>query len=299
MSKIKNFFHGINLYVNASNMIAHYPDIKSEEHKVNLYDYHPEKANYYRHNDTRWNLGDSLGNVISSWMLDKKNLSFSTEVKKKKFLNTVGSNIFQSYQNTTIWGSGVMYEPQSSWKYLSYYPFRKLDVRAVRGPLSREVIMNFGHSCPEVYGDPAILMPLIYQPNFEGGVKRDVLVVPQFIAEKEIRNDNQDFDMISMNTNDYKFVIDEIVSSKLVVTSSLHAVILAEVYGVPAVLFRSLNKVVDFKYHDYYESTGRTVHIADTLNEALSIQPLPIPDFSQLQQGLLDSFPYDLWLDNM
>lgn len=42
-----------------------------------------------------------------------------------------------------------------------------------------------------------------------------------------------------------------------VYSSSLHGIILAEAYGVPAVMFRSYDKSVDFKYLDYYASTGR------------------------------------------
>lgn len=91
-------------------------------------------------------------------------------------------------------------------------------------------------------------------------------------------------------------MIDEIVSSEIVYTSSLHGIILAEAYGVPAVFFRGLNKRIDFKYLDYYFSTGRRdIVIAETFEEAKKMKPLPLPDLSKLRQGLLDSFPYDLW----
>lgn len=40
---------------------------------------------------------------------------------------------------------------------------RKLDVRAVRGPVTRAILMDYGYSVPEVYGDPAIIMPEIYK----------------------------------------------------------------------------------------------------------------------------------------
>lgn len=99
-----------------------------------------------------------------------------------------------------------------------------------------------------------------------------------------------------MNTNDYKSVIDEIVSSEIVYTSSLHGIILAESYGVPSVFFRSLSRKCDFKYLDYYYSTGRTnIKIAESFEEALTMEPLPLPDLSGLRKGLLESFPYDLW----
>ena len=87
-----------------------------------------------------------------------------------------------------------------------------------------------------------------------------------------------------------------IKASEIVFTSSLHGIILAESYNVPAVFFRGLSKSVDFKYYDYYLSTGRPdIKIADTFEEAKKMSPLSIPDLTKLQQGLLDSFPYDLW----
>ena len=102
--------------------------------------------------------------------------------------------------------------------------------------------------------------------------------------------------MISMNTNDYKTVINEILTSEIVYTSSLHGIILAEAYGVPAVFFRGLPKYKDFKYLDYYYSTGRTdVALTDSFEEALSVPVPPLPNLNKLKENLLGSFPYDLW----
>lgn len=102
--------------------------------------------------------------------------------------------------------------------------------------------------------------------------------------------------IISMNTNDYKSVIDKIVSCKKVYSSSLHGIILAEAYGVPAVFFRGIPAVIDFKYKDYYASTGRfDVPMANNLAESFSFEAPELPDLSKLQQGLMDAFPYDLW----
>ncbi len=287
----------IYLYVHRHEMIGSFYQIKALDNRVNLYDYHPELKSYgknTRYYNSRYNLGDYLGLVICEWMLQKKGLSLDTPIKGKKFLNTVGSNVFAGYQNCTLWGSGVLNEPISQWKYMGYYPFRKLDIRAVRGPLTRNVLLKFRHKCPAVYGDPAILMPLIYKPQIE---KQDrICFIPQFYSEKELREKYPNFEFVSMNTNDYKSVIDAIVSSKKVVTSSLHGIILAEAYGVPASFFRSLGKNIDFKYLDYYYSTGRTnIEISETLEEALAKETPPLPDLKKMQQGLLESFPYDLW----
>lgn len=298
---IRRFCYCAYIYVFADQIIGVYPSIKAKKHRVNLLDYHPElsEGSKYTYKNSRWNLGDSLGFVVVSFMLEKKGLSLETWVKKKKHLGSIGSYVFTSFQHLTIWGGGALFHPKN-FRTLFYklhlfrYPFSKYDFRAVRGPLTRNVVMEYGHKCPEVYGDPAILMPYIYTPHCR--VTHDVLVIPQFYTETEFRQKHTDLYMVSMNTNDYKSVIDAIVSSKRVITSSLHGIILSEAYGVPTVFFRGLEKRNDFKYLDYYYSTGRyDVKIADSFEEALEMEPMPLPDLMGLQEGLIKSFPYDLW----
>ena len=155
-------------------------------------------------------------------------------------------------------------------------------------------MMRLGHQCPEIYGDPAILMPLIYEPN--RCKLYDVSIIPQLVTEKYIREKNQDAHVISMNTNDYMGVIDQIAQSKLIISSSLHGLILADAYCVPSVWYRGLGKDIDFKYKDYYASTGRILdEIPTSVEEATGREPMPLPDLKSLQEGLLESFPYDLW----
>ena len=124
----------------------------------------------------------------------------------------------------------------------------------------------------------------------------DYCVIPQYTTENEVRKYYTSNKIISMNTNDYKSVIDKIVSCEVVYSSSLHGIILAESYGVPAVFFRGIHPIIDFKYKDYYASTGRfNVPMANSLAEAFGTTPPELPQLSNLQQGLIDSFPYDLW----
>lgn len=287
--------------INADNIILYFPNVKAKEHRVNLHvSDMKQKGDVDANDETRnaYNLGDYFGVIVVNWMLLRKGLSLDDYVEKKKHLLTVGSGAAKSYQNMTIWGSGVERElPQRFRRFFQKSWYRKLDIRAVRGPKSREYLMRLGHKVPEVYGDPAILMPLIYSDLTGGGNEwYDISIIPQLVTEKGIREKYPDAHIISMNTNDYKSVIDQIVQSKLIISSSLHGVILADAYGVPSVWYRGLGKDIDFKYLDYYASTGRKPEtIPTTIEEAMNTKPLPLPDLKPLQEGLLKSFPYDLW----
>ena len=294
LSSAKYIVNEMPFILKANRINARYLDIPAKKNKVNIFQYHPERFGYNLAQSQDINLGDSLGEVIIKFLLTQKGIDIDATVSRTKHFNCVGTNIHGSYQDATIWGSGI-YPPQSRAEaFCQKLSHRKLDIRAVRGPLTKKVLEDYGHHCPAVFGDPAILMPLIYNPNIEK--KRHALVIPQFIKEKEFRDNHPDIHMVSMNTRDYKYVIDEIVASEIVITSSLHGIILAETYGIPAVFFRGLPKYKDFKYYDWYQSTGRfDIPFSDTYEEALEITPPPVPDLTGLVKGLLDSFPYDLW----
>lgn len=297
---IKKAIDEVKSIINADNIILYFPNVKAKDHRVNLHvSDMKQKGDVAANDDTRsaYNLGDYFGVVVVNWMLQQKGLSIDDYVDKKRHLLTVGSGAVKSYQNMTIWGSGVERElPQRFRRFFQKNWFRKLDIRAVRGPLSREYLMKLGHQVPEVYGDPAILMPLIYGGLTGLGKKYEVSVIPQLVTEKGIREKYPDAHIISMNTNDYESVIDQIVQSKLIISSSLHGVILADAYGVPSVWYRGLRKDIDFKYLDYYASTERKPKtIPTSIEEAINTEPLPLPDLKPLQEGLLKSFPYDLW----
>ncbi len=298
---IKKVINEAKSIINADDIILYFPNVKANEHRVNLHVSDMKQNGHIPANEeTRspYNLGDYLGLVVTNWMLQRKGLSLDDYVEKKKHLLTIGSGAVKSYQNMTIWGTGVERElPQAMRRFFQKSWFRKLDIRAVRGPLSHEYLTRLGHKCPEVYGDPAILMPLIYNRNGIGENKMyDISIIPQLVTEKKIREKYPDAHIISMNTDDYQRVIDQIVQSKLIISSSLHGVILADAYGVPSVWYRGVGKSIDFKYQDYYASTGRYVAIVPTtIEEAMKCVPMPIPDLRQLQDGLLSSFPYDLW----
>lgn len=253
---------------------------RSQKRKVNL--------EYF---DAEVNLGDMLSPVICNWMLDKASIPYDKEIRRTRHLMAVGSILGgNGFFDSTVWGSGIKSYYQISALGKRKY-FQKLDVRCVRGPLTKRALRDCGYKCPESYGDPAVLMPLIYNPEIEK--KHKIGAVLHFQHDFELP---QDVKSINIRTDDYKQFIDELLSCEKIISSSLHGIILAEAYGIPAVFLGRGEDFEVFKYYDWYYSTGRkNVKIASTFEEAAKITPMALPDLSSMQENLMKTFPYDLW----
>ncbi|KWW25821.1 MAG: exopolysaccharide biosynthesis pyruvyl transferase ExoV [bacterium F082] len=247
--------------------------------------------------DFKYNLGDNLSTIIVSYMLQRRGLSLETKVRNTAHLYAVGSILQYGYQNATVWGSGILRNLYRRERLFQTYPLRRLDIRAVRGPLTKDYLVKLGHKCPEVYGDPAILMPLIYQPTDNLHMKTDFVVIPHFSKNSFYVKEYGEEHIVSMITDDYKNVLDRIYNARLVISGSLHGIILAETYGVPSVFLRDRAADRDFKYSDYYQSTLRNNYIyASTVEDAMKIDPMSLPsNLDDMRDGLIKTFPYDLW----
>lgn len=231
------------------------------------------------------NVGDWLSLIVVDFIKELKNIDVSCCGTKTVHLFAIGSIIDGGYQDATIWGSGIRVEHKKLWWRI----FRKLDIRCVRGPETRRILLENGYDCPEIYGDPAVLMPMIYQPS-ETEKIYEYRVVPHMSYDvTEYPN------VLSPYVNDWKEFIDEIVKSNLIISSSLHGIILAEAYGIPAILLNDKNMDL-FKYRDYYYSTGRkNLHVAKSVEEALKMTPMPIPDLTKMKSDLINVFPVDIY----
>lgn len=238
------------------------------------------------------NLGDYLSIIVVDYMKKYYGIDDHMPIKKTKHLYAIGSIIDAGLQDAVIWGSGYLNDKIDNFYFRMFYKIRKLDVRCVRGPETRRILETVNIKCPEIFGDPALLMPYIYQPKKQKTITK-YSVVKHWSDEQPAEN------CITITTRDYKRFIDAVVASELIISSSLHGIILAEVYGVPAVLYipaECSGYIDEFKYRDYYYSTGRyEFPIANSIEEALNTEPCELPDVKQLQKNLIKTFPVDLW----
>ena len=193
---------------------------KADRNKVNL--------EYWNFNE---NLGDLLAPVVTQWMLHRLGLDLYREAAKPCHLMTIGSVLGLGVFDAVIWGSGVNSFAHVG-RVTTQKGYRKLDIRAVRGPVTAQVLRENGYTCPQIYGDPAILLPLIY-PGRRPEKKKKYVVIDHYMKRKTTGDDR-----LSIRTGDYRTFLDKILEAEVVYSSSLHGIILAESYGVPSVFLR-------------------------------------------------------------
>jgi pyruvyltransferase len=229
------------------------------------------------------NFGDLLGPVLV-----RELAKTAPGRAQDRRLLAVGSTLHFAKDGDTVWGTGRNGKTSDD-----DYSFAHLDVRAVRGPLTRAWLLERGIEAPEVYGDPALLLPTIF-PQFAASLSRrsrGVTIVPNLHDAPRWRAAEGFLDP----TTRLWSCIRTIAESSHVVASSLHGLIVAETFGVPAsLLLPGVEEL--FKYRDYFEGTGRALpHASTTLEEALDNAAPPLTDWSP--QPLLNAFPRDLWTD--
>lgn len=197
----------------------------------------------------------------------------------------VGSILSLARPGDIVWGIGA------NGKSLSKdYDLSGVSFRAVRGPLTRKFVRQNGGDCPEIYGDPGLLVSYLWSDDELQAPQADVTIIPNL-------NDLKNYDLsdprILVPTSPLDQCLARIRTSRFVVGSSLHGIIVAESFGVPARLIKS-SVEPDFKYLDYYLGSGRSGFLAATSVEGalrLGGEPPPIWDASRL----LAAFPVELW----
>jgi pyruvyltransferase len=236
------------------------------------------------------NVGDYLAKVIVEAMLGLRDLELTDKRDKRHRLFSIGSVLHNARDGEAVWGSGINGKIADE-----RHEFSRLDVRAARGPLTRDYLQARGVPAPVVYGDPALLMPRFFPASLVGnGQRRAFVVVPHFNEPEDKYAAYRDH-LVLPTCKPLAFVR-ALLGADLVVSSSLHGVILAEAYGIPAVYLDSGNGEHRFKYDDYYRGTGRSEwHRGDSVAACRSLGGNGGFDLAALQDGLMAAFPYDLW----
>lgn len=213
-------------------------------------------------NIIKGNLGDDLNFYLLSTILPQKYFSsyslFFFNKATPNFL-CIGSIVDTLMdRNSIVWGSGAI----EGKKILNFKP---LKVYAVRGPLTRNYLLKNNIECPRIYGDPAILLPFIFKRN-ECSKKYKIGVIPHYVdnSQKNIIDfidENKD-SVIKIEMTGYNSLEDVITiinQCEIIISSSLHGLIISDAYDIPNLwcVFSNGIKGDKFKFHDYLLGVGR------------------------------------------
>lgn len=252
-------------------------------------------------NTTQRNFGDELNVYLLEALTGKKVVSASETLFSGSRYLVIGSIIeHYSSADSIIWGSGVT---DGNNNHLSAYPKK---VCAVRGKMSRDFLEKYGVDCPEVYGDPALLLPLVYTPlvskKYKYGIIPHICDINNPIIQKFLSENRKEVHLISFaNYGDWHSVIDEINACENIISSSLHGLIISDAYKIPNVWIKISDKIAggEYKYKDYFSGVEREYFPPLILSEESTISDIDVclakyqyirPNMS----SLLKSCPFEL-----
>ena len=205
----------------------------------------------------KYNFGDDLNVYLLEELTGLRVLKYDEFLHfSRKNVLCVGSILeYLCNEHSIIWGSGSLFGLKENITLPT-------EIRAVRGKYTEALLINKGGQTNRVYGDPALLLPVIYTPCTHKKYK--IGVIPHYKdlqCDAVIEFQSKYPDCLIINFHNYrswKETIDMITSCDAIISSSLHGLIISDAYGIPNVRITLSNDIAggDFKYKDYYSGIG-------------------------------------------
>lgn len=228
--------------------------------------------------------GDNLGDAVTSVLLSDL---FGIEHRQAPFdaadLLGAGSTLGWIWSRPSadsrgpepklsVVGAGFM-NPNIRVRKVSF-----LQIHSVRGYLSKALLDE--NDDPDIsLGDPGLLSSLLYSrkslPSFKFGIVPHIAAVerPDFINRFK---DLPSHRIIDFRTNNLQRVMEEMESCELIVSQSLHGLIIADSLGLPTVWIDhgSLHPGGHFKFYDYFSSINRPFDLKISRGDTVNPQSL-------------------------
>jgi pyruvyltransferase len=220
-------------------------------------------ANLAWYVEPKGNIGDDLNPYLYKKITGNNPTFVDIRSSIQKYV-AIGSILDHVGDNTEIWGSGILF---------SHAKINKTNIipHAVRGKLTREVLLSSGIKCPEIYGDPALLLPKYYNPKIE--IKYDLGIIPHYVDLASFNGFKSDNIKIISTRLDVESFVNNILSCNAVISSSLHGLIIADAYGIKNKWFILSNNVLGngFKFRDYFSSVAIPNYQPIDFNQKINI----------------------------
>lgn len=276
---------------------------------------------------------ENFGDELSVYLVEKitgKPCTYTSQLAlDHQTLLAVGSllSACNVHSDALVWGSGTLRAkpltvlrnlfPMKLGKRLLASRHKKVTCFAVRGPKTRRILHNAQIACPEVYGDPAILLPLFYRPKsvsappqqnqrFSGAPIGLILHHSQQLrvsAEQLRERGIVTISIFRQGAQQIEAFVDEVCACQKIFSSSLHGVIVAQAYGIPAQWIRlkgsRIHKDDGHKFADYFLGAGQinqqALEMPNDLEGIVACTqhtPAAILPFEG-REKLLEAFPFE------
>jgi len=154
-----------------------------------------------------------------------------------------------------VWGSGFIKSNDCEQEYF----IKKVNIHALRGKLSKARCEDIlGHKLDGIaLGDPALLTSRAITVD-DVEKKYDVGVIPHYVdRDSDLLNktklQNKSYRIIDVQ-GDTRQICREICECRLILSSALHGLIVADSYGIPNRWIRFSDNIIggNYKFNDYY-----------------------------------------------
>lgn len=252
-----------------------------------------EKISLKMYTDVK-NFGDLLGLAICKKLAPHATFQILPPYSdtNQDNLISIGSIIKGADTHSTIWGAGFIEKNE----YLSNKP---KSILAVRGPLTNLKIQKQGLAAAKVLGDPGHLCGLLFPDQIS--TRYQYGVIPHYVDKKSraLSSCKQRDDVLLIDVQQQpEQVLAQIKSCHYILSSSLHGIICADAYGIPAIHITLSNKVYGqgFKFRDYYLACGREEQPPYVITKNIDFNKAH-KQFKNFKNkinanALLDCFPY-------
>eukprot|EP00962_Isochrysis_galbana_P016642 scaffold4766_cov115-Isochrysis_galbana.AAC.13 len=180
----------------------------------------------------------------------------------------------------------------------------KLRVYAVRGPLTQAELGKAGVRAPKLFGDPGLLAPRVVWPELRHNASADVACVLPHGRDKPAKQEAVQLiavlgirlRLLDTSTHPPRALVASLLQCSLLISGSLHGLVFADAYGVPAVWLRNDATEPAFKYEDYFASVrGGTAPSVKSIKAGLAQKPMPLVKpalLLSMSLALISAFPF-------
>lgn len=214
-----------------------------------------------------WPISCNFGDLIGPYIAEKitgRRIMYTEPGANYPYYVVGGSVLNHANEFAITWGCGIA--------TITDGINVKAQIGSTRGPLTRARVLSLGRQCNPVYGDPGSILPKFFEPQKRCGA-HSIGIVPHYVDQYRAHDRYREHHVIDV-FQPIESVINEIASCKVIYSSSLHGIIVAHAYGIPAVWIKLSDSLGGdgTKFRDYFASVGMDIPHAIDLRTR---QPLP------------------------